>query len=116
VGTAGRRGFQECSRWWKQETGKTIGLPDGSRISPWRLIHAEGTLRVDGLVREATREVKWPKAEELKKTREDAGTLGVALAIPTSPHPKEPPTVEHVAEQFTHDRKACGLRPGTLKK
>src|ERR1022692_1678678 len=74
-------------------------------------IHAEGTLRIDGFVRKATGEVKWPKAKELKKTWEDAGTLGVAPPTPTSPGPQEPPTVEHVVEQFMNDRKARGLRP-----
>src|ERR1022692_4504252 len=30
-------------------------------------IHPEGTLRLDGFIRKATGEVKWPKAEEIKE-------------------------------------------------
>ncbi len=77
-------------------------------------IHAEGTLRVDGFVRKTTGQVKWPKAEELKRNWEDAGTLNVQP--PAGPAPQAPPSVEHVIDQFHRDRKACGLSPGTLKK
>jgi integrase len=79
-------------------------------------IHAEGTLRIDGFIRKATGEAKWPKAEELKRKWEDAGTLRVAPLAVTSPAPEEPPTVEHVIGQFTKDRTACKLSPSTLKK
>ena len=34
----------------------------------------------------------------------------------TGPAAEEPPTVEHVIEQFTKDRTACKLSPSTLKK
>src|ERR1035438_10778291 len=72
-------------------------------------IHAEGTLRIDGFVRKATGEVKWPKAEELKRKWEDAGT--VELALPREePAPQESPTVEYVIEQFTNDRVACNTK------
>ena len=79
-------------------------------------IHAEGTLRLDGFIRKATGEVKWPKAEEIKRKWEDAGTLDVAPAVLTGPAPQEPPTIAHVIEQFSNDRKACKLSPSTLKK
>jgi len=79
-------------------------------------IHAEGTLRIDGFIRKATGEVKWQKAEELKRKWEDAGTLNVAPPAVTGPAAEEPPTVEHVIEQFTKDRTACKLSPSTLKK
>ena len=114
-----KRHTTECAEARRKEgTGKTIGQLRADRgyrrcACP---IHAEGTLRIDGFVRKATGEVKWPKAEELKKTWEDAGTLGLALRTPPSPGPQEPPTVDYVVEQFMNDRKACGLRPSTLKK
>ena len=54
-------------------------------------IHAEGTLRLDGFIRKATGEVKWPKAEEIKRKWEDAGTLDVAPAVLTGPAPKNRP-------------------------
>lgn len=103
---------------WTAESGKTVGQLRADRgyrrcACP---IHAEGTLRIDGFVRKATGEVKWEKAEDLKKQWEEAGTLDVALRPPTNPGPEEPPTIEHVVEQFMNDRKACGLRPNTLKK
>jgi hypothetical protein len=79
-------------------------------------IHAEGTLRIDGFVRRATGEVKWPEAEKLKKKWEDAGTLDVAPAELAGPAPQVPPTVAHVIEQFIMDRTACKLSSGTLKK
>ncbi len=102
----------------KERAGKTIAQLRSDRnyrrcACP---IHAEGTLRIDGFVRKATGEVKWPKAEEWKKRREDAGTLDVGPPNPTPPAPEESPSVEHVVEQFMNDRKACGLRQGTLKK
>jgi integrase len=77
-------------------------------------IHAEGTLRIDGFIRKTTGEVKWPKAEELKKKWEDAGTVN--LQPPADPAPQEAPTVAHVIKQFTMDRTACKLSPGTMKK
>jgi len=79
-------------------------------------IHAEGTLRLDGFIRKTTGEVKWPKAEELKRKWEDAGTLNVAPPTVTGPAAQDSPTVEHVIEQFTKDRTACVLSPSTLKK
>ncbi len=79
-------------------------------------IHAEGTLRIDGFVRRATGEVKWPEAEKLKKKWEYAGTLNVGSAELAGPAPQEPPTVAHVIEQFTMGRTACKLSTGTLKK
>src|SRR3954471_6596742 len=79
-------------------------------------IHAEGTLRIDGFVRKATAENKWAKAEERKKNWEDAGTLNVGPSQPTSPAPQEAPRIEHVIEEFSKDRAACGLAGGTLKK
>jgi hypothetical protein len=60
--------------------------------------------------------VKLPKAEELKKTWEDAGTLAVAPPMPTSPDPQEPPTFEHVVQQFMNVRKACRPSQSTCKK
>src|ERR1017187_3103511 len=77
-------------------------------------IHAEGTLRLDGFIRKTTGEVKWPKAEELKRNWEEAGTLSVSP--PAGPTLQEPPAIEHTIEQFTKDRTACNLSPGTLKK
>jgi integrase/recombinase XerD len=71
-------------------------------------------LRIDGFVRKATGEVKWPKAEDLKRKWEDAGTLSVPA--PASPAPQDSPTVEHAIEQFTKDRTACKLSASTLKK
>jgi site-specific recombinase XerD len=58
--------------------------------------------------------VKWTKAEELKRKWEDAGTVN--LQPPAGPAPQEPPTVEHVIDQFTNDRISCKLSPSTLKK
>jgi len=78
-------------------------------------IHAEGTIRIDGFIRKATGEVKWPKAEELKRKWEDAGTVELALP-PEPPAPQGSPTVEHVIEQFTNDRVACKTKESTLKK
>lgn len=77
-------------------------------------IHAEGTLRIDGFIRKSTGEVKWTKAEELKRKWEDAGTVN--LQPPAGPAPQEPPTVEHVIDQFTNDRISRKLSPSTLKK
>jgi site-specific recombinase XerD len=114
-----KRHSAECAEARRKEgTGKTLSQLRADRgyrrcSCP---IHAEGTLRIDGFIRKATGELKWPKAEELKKKWEDAGTLEVALPAPTSPDPQEAPTVKHVVEQFMNDRKACGLRPATLKK
>ena len=54
--------------------------------------------------------------EDLKRKWEEAGTLEVARPAPPSPGPQEPPTIEHVVEQFMNDRKACGLSPSILKK
>lgn len=48
-------------------------------------IHAEGTLRIDGYVRVATREYKWPDAETWKRLREDAGTLKVSPSVTSEP-------------------------------
>ena len=78
-------------------------------------IHAEGTLRIDGFIRKATGEVKWPKAEELKKKWEDAGTVDLAMP-PEEPAPQGSPTIEHVIEQFTNDRVARKTSQSTLKK
>jgi integrase len=79
-------------------------------------IHAESTLRIDGFIRKATGEVKWAKAEELKRKWEDAGTLHVAPPALAGPAPQEAPTLAHVIEQFMNDRTACKLSPSTLKK
>ena len=78
-------------------------------------IHAEGTIRIDGFVRKATGEAKWPKAEELKRRWEDAGTINLAPP-PVDPIPQGAPTVEHVVEQFLNDRVARKIADTTLKK
>jgi site-specific recombinase XerD len=100
------------------ESGKTV---DQLRVDRGHRrcacpIHVEGTLRLDGFVRKATGEVKWERAEALKKSWEEAGTVGVVAPPPTNPGPERPPMIEHVVQQFMNDRKACGLAPGTLKK
>lgn len=77
-------------------------------------IHAEGTLRIDGFIRKTTGEVKWPKAEELKRKWEEAGTVDVQP--PADPTSEGPPTVRHVIAQFTNDRTALNPAPSTLKK
>jgi integrase len=79
-------------------------------------IHAEGTLRIDGFIRKTTGEVKWPKAEELRRKWEDAGRINVAPPSLAGPAPQAAPTIAHVIEQFTNDRTACKLSPSTLKK
>jgi hypothetical protein len=114
-----KRHTQECaearSRDGAMEPVAKLRVARGYRrcICP---IHAEGTLRIDGFIRKGTGEVKWPKAEELKRKWEDAGTLNVAPPTITGPAAQDPPTVVHVIEQFTKDRTACKLSPSTLKK
>ncbi len=76
-------------------------------------INAEGIIRIDGFIRKATGEVKWPKAEELKKKCEDAGTVDLR---PPDPAPQQSSMVKHVVEQFTNDRVALKTSPSTLKK
>ena len=117
--TPRKRHSAECAEARRKEgVGKTLGQLRADRgyrrcACP---IHAGGTLRIDGFVRKATGEVKWPKAEELKKIWEDAGTLEVAPPTATSSDSQEPPTVEHVVEQYMNDREACGLSPSTVKR
>ncbi len=75
-------------------------------------INAEGIIRIDGFIRKATGEVKWPKAEELKKKCEDAGTVDLR---PPDPAPQQLSMVKHVVEQFTNDRVALKTLPSTLR-
>jgi hypothetical protein len=114
-----KRHTKKCAeRRLTTEPGKTLGelrADRGCRRCTCS-IYAEGTLRIDSFVRKATGEVKWEKAEDLKRKWEEAGTLEVARPAPPSPGPQEPPTIEHVVQQFMNDRKACGLSRNTLKK
>jgi integrase len=112
-----KRHTKECAEARKKD-GAAESVAELRADRGWRRcacpIHAEGTLRIDGFIRKSTGEVKWPKAEELKRKWEDAGTLSVPE--PAGPAPQDSPTVEHAIEQFTKDRMACKLSPSTLKK
>ncbi len=73
------------------------------KIKPWNRsyrkcrcpIHAEGTLRIDGFVRVATKETVWEKAEALKRAWEEQGAQVAPQPIVVTAGPNDP-TDEHV--------------------
>jgi integrase len=50
-------------------------------------IHAWGTLRNDGFVRASTRESVWERAEDIKRTWEEAGTRSAEAPVEVQPEP-----------------------------